>query len=59
MQRVEFELVTCTLATLAPEGTAMENSYYTVIIFNEIIQHLLHSKVAKAELYLIVGYHNE
>ena len=28
-------------------------------IFNEIIQHLLHSKVAKAESYLIGGYHNE
>ena len=28
-------------------------------IFNEMIQHLLHSKVAKAESYLIGGYHNE
>ena len=28
-------------------------------IFDEIIQHLLHSKVAKAELYLIGGYHNK
>ena len=28
-------------------------------IFDKIIQLLLHSKVAKAELYLIGGYHNE
>ena len=29
------------------------------IIFDDIIQLLLHSKVAKAESYLIGGYHNE
>ena len=28
-------------------------------IFDKVIQLLLHSKVAKAELYLIGGYHNE
>ena len=28
-------------------------------IFDKIIQFLLNSKVAKAELYLIGGYHNE
>ena len=28
-------------------------------IFDKVIQLLLHSKVTKAELYLIGGYHNE
>ena len=29
------------------------------VIFDKLIQILLHSKVTKAELYLIGGYHNE
>ena len=32
---------------------------FSMAIFNEGIQLLLHSKVAKAESYLIGGYHNE
>ena len=33
-------------------------TYFTAI-FDKVIQFLLHSKVAKAESYLIGGYHNE
>ena len=45
--------------TDALEGMAMGDSHSTYAIFDEVIQLLLHSKVAKAELYLIGGYHNE
>ena len=32
---------------------------FLVAIFDKLKQFLLHSKVAKAELYLIGGYHNK
>ena len=36
----------------APEGMAVGDVYHHVVIFYKVIQLLLHSKVAKAELYL-------
>ena len=45
--------------TDAPEGMAVGDVHYPNTIFDKLIQLLLHSKVAKAELYLIGGYHNE
>ena len=45
--------------SLAPEGMALGEFTFYIAIFDELIQLLLHSKVAKAESYLLGGYHNE
>ena len=45
--------------TDALESTTMGDSYNDHAIFDEIIQLLLRSKVAKAESCLIGGYHDE
>ena len=45
--------------TDALAGMAIGDLQFLSSIFDKIIQLLLHSKVTKAELYLINGYHNE
>ena len=59
MQRVGFEPAICILTDCRPRQHSHGGFTSSNAIFNEIIQHLLHSKVAKAESYLIGGYHNE
>ena len=59
MQRVGFELGIYWLADWRPRRHSHGGFTSTMAIFYDIIQHLLHSKVAKAESYLIGGYHNE
>ena len=45
--------------TDAPEGMAIWDVSPQLVIFYKVLQLLSHSKVAKAELYLIGTYHNE
>ena len=59
MQKIGFEPRIFSLADWHPKRLGHGESTGINAIFNEIIQHLLHSKVAKAESYLIGGYHNE
>ena len=43
----------------APEGMAKGGFTISQLIIDEMIQILIHSKVAKVESYLIDGYYNE
>ena len=59
MQRVGFEPWIHGLAGRCLKKRGRGGFTFKSAIFIKIIQHLLHSKVAKAESYLIGGYHNE
>ena len=59
MHRAEFEPGIYVLAAWLPRRHSYGGFTFSDAIFNEIIQHLLYSKVAKAESCLIGGYHNE
>ena len=56
---MRFELDISWLPDWCPRRHGHRRYTFTGSIFDKIIQLLLHSKVAKAELYLIGGYHNE
>ena len=59
MQRAGFEPGSSWLSVWRPRRHGHGEFTLTSAMFNEMIQLLLHSKVAKAESYLIDGYHNE
>ena len=59
MQRVGFKPGISCLPDWRPWRHSHRGFTFLVAIFDKLIQLLLHSKVAKAELYLIGGYHNE
>ena len=58
-QKIGFEPGIYRLADWRPRRHSHEGFTFSIAIFNGMMQHLLHSKVAKAESYLIGGYHNE
>ena len=59
MQRVGFELGISWLQDWHPRKHGHGGFTLNSAKFDKLIQLLLHSKVTKAELYLIGGYHNE
>ena len=59
MQRVEFEPGVSWVPDCCPRRHGHGGITFWFAIFDEIIQLLLQSKVAKAESYLLGGYHNE
>ena len=59
MQRVGYELGTFWLTDQRPRGHGHGEFFHPLAIFDKVIQLLLHSKAAKAEPYLIGGYHIE
>ena len=59
MQRASFELGSIDYQTDAPESMTIGDVYFQWVIFCNVIQLLLLSKVAKAESCLIGGYHDE
>ena len=59
MQRAEFELGISCLPDWGPGRHGHRGFTFCNAIFDKVIQLLLHSKVTKAESYLIGGYHNK
>ena len=59
MQRAGFELGTSRLPDWRPSRHGHGESTICMEIIDEVIQLLLHSKVAKAKSYFIGGYHDE
>ena len=59
MQRVEFVPGIFKLAVWRPRRHGHGEFTFTSAIYSEMIQVLLHSKVAKAESCLIGDYHDE
>ena len=59
MQIAEFEPAILGLPDWRPRRHGCLGCTVLSAIFDKLKQLLLHSKVAKAELYLIGGYHNE
>ena len=59
MQREGLELGNSWLTDWRPGKHGQWGFTFHKAIFDKVIQLLLHSKVAKAELCLIGGYHNE
>ena len=58
-QRVGFEPGIYYIVDWCPGRHSHGVFTFTYALFNEMMQHLLQSKVAKAESYLIGGYHIE
>jgi len=59
MQRDGFELRHGCLLDWRPRKHGHGEFTLLCAMFDKVIHLLVHSKVAKAELYLIGGYHNE
>ena len=59
MQKVGIEPGISWLSDCCPRRLGHKGFPYGYAIFDEIIQLLLHSKVAESESYLLGGYHNE
>ena len=59
MQRVGLQPGISWISSRSPSKHGHGGFTFLIAKFDKAIQLLLHSKVAKAELYLIGGYHNE
>ena len=59
LQSPEFKLVISCFPDWCPGRRGHRGFTFHKAIFDKVIQLLLHSKVIKAELYLIGGYHNK